>query len=186
MPDFSLAPREIITIPRINSPYTGYDAWVQQYLRNVEICLVRDLLESLARDSTRRVHIAGVSCVESIHLLADYYRTLEYYDSRINQYLIPSDAPVTVSTTLRHILWCEKNKAFLTKKDPTGVPYYAIIPPLRTPSDLRSLQQGCRVGLVAALSVSPLDGGYFSEILTRQIFTPFQLSQLVYYRWKHF
>lgn len=130
-----------MSIPQSTSLYTGYDAWVQQYSRDLEMCLVRDILESLTDDSTHRVHIAGISCAESIDLIADYYHALDYYDNRTNQYLIPSDAPITVSTTLRHILWCEKNKAFLTKKDTTGRPYYAIIPPLRTPSDLRSLQQ---------------------------------------------
>lgn len=186
VPDFSLTPREIITISQIKSSYTGYDSWVQLYLRDVEISWVADILKSITDHPARRVHIAGISCAESLDLLADYYHWLGYYDVRTNQYIIPSDAPVTVSTTLRHILWCEKNKAFLSKKDPTGVPYYAVVPPLRTPSDLRSLQQGCRIGLVTAMTVSPLDGVYFSEILTRQILTPFQLSQLIYYRWKQF
>lgn len=85
---------------------------------------------------------------------------------------------------MRHILWCEKDKTFLSKKDASGAPYYALVPPLRTPSDLRALQQAARSGLLAALSVSHLDETYFSQILSRQILTPFQLSQLVYYRWK--
>ena len=31
----------------------------------------------------------------------------------MNQYQIPTEAPLTASTTLRHILWCEKDKKFL-------------------------------------------------------------------------
>lgn len=99
---------------------------------------------------------------------------------------MPPDAFVTVSTTLRHILWCEKDKIFLSKKDALGAPYYALVPPLRTPSDLRALQQAARSGLIMAISPSLLDEVYYSEVLSRQILTPFQFSQLVYYRWKQF
>lgn len=91
-----------------------------------------------------------------------------------------------MSTTLRHILWCEKDKTFLSKKDVSGAPYYALVPPLRMPSDLRVLQQAARSGLIMAISPSPLDEAYYPEVLNRQILTPFQLSQLVYYRWKQF
>lgn len=74
MPDFSLTAPEIITIPQINSPYAGYDAWVHQYNREEEISLVQSSIESLRDTLTRRVHIAGISCAESVDLISEYYR----------------------------------------------------------------------------------------------------------------
>lgn len=185
VPDFSVFVWEMVTLPLAHNEHTGYDAWVQQYNRADEIELISGILDSLA-ENPRRVHIAGISCVESIELLAEYYREQWYHNSSTNQYFLPPDTLLTVSVTMRHILWCEKDKIFLSKKDASGNPNYALVPPLRTPSDLRSLQQAARSGLITALSVSHLDELYFSQVLSRQILTPFQFSQLVYYRWKQF
>jgi len=63
----------MVTLPLAHNEHTGYDAWVQQYNRADEIELISGILDSLA-ENPRRVHIAGISCVESIELLAEYYR----------------------------------------------------------------------------------------------------------------
>lgn len=186
VPDFSLTAPEIITIPQTNSPYTGYDAWVHQYNREEEISLVQSSIESLRDTLTRRVHIAGISCAESVDLISEYYRLQWYHDDQMNQYQIPTEAPLTASTTLRHILWCEKDKKFLWKKDSQWVPYYATFPPVRFPSDLRVLQQSARMNMLLGIEVMSRDEQFLGEIFQKQILTPFQLSQLVYYRWKQF
>jgi hypothetical protein len=93
---------------------------------------------------------------------------------------------LTVSASLRHILWCEKDKKLLSKKDTSGVPYYAVSPPLRLPSDLRTLQQAVRSGIVMGISLFPGDEVYFSQVFEKQILTPFQLAQLIFYGWKWF
>lgn len=59
-------------------------------------------------------------------------------------YSLPSNVLLTVSISLRHLLWCEKDKTFLSQKDSGNQPYYATIPPLRTPRDLRIIQQAAR------------------------------------------
>lgn len=63
----------MVPLPLADDEHTGYDAWVQQYNRADEIELISGILHSLA-DNPRRVHIAGISCVESIELIAEYYR----------------------------------------------------------------------------------------------------------------
>ncbi len=65
------------------------------------------------------------------------------------------------------------------------MPYYALVPPLRTPADLRSLQQATRMGIIMGIEVSPGDEIYISQIFSKQILTPFQLTQIVAYSWEH-
>lgn len=185
VPDWSVAPREIESMCPSNHLYLGYDDWVQRYPREDEIRLVVDTINAL-KESPRPVHIAGISCAESIELISEYYRAQWYENTDAKNYSIPADTLLTVSTSLRHILWCEKDKTFLSKKDTSGVPYYAISPPVRSPSDLRTLQQASRSGIIMGISLLPGDEPYFSQIFEKQILTPFQLSQLIFYRWKRF
>lgn len=63
------------------------------------------------------------------------------------------------------------------------MPYYALVPPLRMPSDLRSLQQAARMGIIMGIEVFPGDERYIAEIFSKQILTPFQMTQLLSYRW---
>lgn len=68
-------------------------------------------------------------------------------------YIVPEDTFLTVSISLRHMLWCEKDKTFLKRKDASSRPYYAVVPPLRSPRDLRALQQAVRMGIVQCIHV---------------------------------
>lgn len=73
MPDWSQSSREIITLPLLQHEHGGYDAWVQQYHRAEEINLVSSIIQSVA-NNPRPVHIAGISCAESIDLTGEYYQ----------------------------------------------------------------------------------------------------------------
>jgi hypothetical protein len=42
------------------------------------------------------------------------------------------------------------------------------------------------MGIVSALEVFPGDEIYIQQILQRQILTPFQMSQLLFYRWEKY
>lgn len=184
-PDWSLAPREIISVPHFSGSYLWYDDWVQQYPREYELQVVKNAINSLW-DNPRKIHIAGLSCAESVDLIATYYREEWFQNMEAQNYTIPEDSLITISISLRHILWCEKDKNFLKNKDVSNNPYYSITPPLRLPSDLRSLQQTARNGVITCISLLPGDEMYFSQIFEREILTPFQLVQLVFYRWKRF
>jgi hypothetical protein len=116
-------------------------------------------------------------------LIREYYRDQGYEDALAKNYTLPLDEPLTVSLNLRQILWCEKDKAFLQKKDARGSPLYAMTPPLRSPHDLRGLQQAARMGIVIGVEVFPGDELFLTQILEREILTPFQLSQMIAFRW---
>lgn len=90
-----------------------------------------------------------------------------------------------MSVSLGHLLWCEKDKTFLSKKE-NSPPRYAVVPPLRTPRDLRTIQQAARMGIVLGVSVLPQDEAYLEQIFEKQILTPFQTAQLLSSRWKEF
>lgn len=185
VPDCSLASREVITISPLSQEYRGYDDWVQRYPREDEIRLVIATINSLV-DSPRPVHLSGISCAESIELISEYYHAQGYENTETKSYSIPGDTLLTVSASLRHILWCEKDKTFLSKKDTSGIPHYAVSPPVRSPSDLRTIQQAARSGIIMGISLFPGDAVYFSQVFEKQILTPFQLAQLIFYRWKRF
>lgn len=111
-------------------------------------------------------------------MLAEYYSSLGYENTESHSYTLPENVLLTVSISLRHILWCEKDKAFLQKKDTTGHAYYVMTPPLRTPRDLRALQQGVRMGIIPCVDVSE-DAIFLVQLLEKQIVTPFQMTQIV-------
>lgn len=73
MPGWFLSSREIIALPATVHPYSGYDRWVQQCNREEEIHLVTSVIHSLV-PNPRPVHIAGISCTESVELIAEYYQ----------------------------------------------------------------------------------------------------------------
>lgn len=127
---------------------------------------------------------------------------------------------LTASLNLRHILWCEKDKEFLSHNplleggeknqniergiykeinppplDKLGAPpsrrrlrepLYALNPPLRSPHDLRALQQASRMGIIMGIEVFKGDEQYLSELLSREIFTPFQIAQFILFRWEKY
>lgn len=138
--------------------------------------MVVDVIQSL-RMYPRRVHITGISCIESVELIRRYYATLGYEDALAKNYLLPHDALLTVSLPLRSILWCEKDKNFLVNKDTNNHSYYALVPPLRSPRDLRALQQAARMGIIMSLDVG-CDESFIVNLLEQQILTVFQITQL--------
>lgn len=210
-PDWSKFPGECLSLERDYHDFRGYDDWVQSYPRAEEIDLITDTIASL-RIHPRRVHIAWISARESVEALREYYRELWYEDELAKNYTLPSGVLLTASTTLRHILWCEKDKEFLKsswslspcpspkergirkkKQTPSplgrvgeGLPLYALTPPLRTPADLRSLQQGSRMGIIIGIEVFPGDESCIADIFSRQILTPFQMVQLLSYQWEQY
>ncbi|MBP7806619.1 hypothetical protein KA057_02970 [Candidatus Gracilibacteria bacterium] len=183
-PDYVLFSGEILFVPEEEKQELGYDHWVQCFQRNDEIGTVQNAIDSLQKNP-RRIHIVGVSCSESVALLATYYASLGYENALAHNYLLPEDVLLTASISLRHLLWCEKDKAFLQKKDIMGNSYYALVPPLRTPSDLRALQQGVRMGIIPCVDVLG-DTSFLDQLLEKQILTPFQMTQIVGSSWRKY
>jgi hypothetical protein len=183
LPDYSSFSGEVMTIYPLLARRNGYDDWIQLYPKKNEIDTIAILLDSLQKNP-RRVHIAGVSCGESISLIRAYYDSLWYGDTLTSTYFLPRDTSLTVSISLRHLLWCDKDKDFLSKAE-DGCPYYAVVPPLRSPHDLRSLQQATRMGIIMGMDVSN-DTMFVPEILIKQILTPFELSQVLFYNWEKY
>jgi len=182
-PDYSTFSWEVFSLPFTLQSSRGYDDWVQKYPRDDEISAIKSILDSLDMHP-RRIHIAGISCIESVDLIRSYYASLWYEDSLAKNYILPSEALLTVSLSLRHILWCEKDKGFLRWKDTLDCPYYALVPPLRSPRDLRALQQSVRMGIVPCIDVGP-DESFLVDVLERQILTPFQMVRSISRGWSH-
>lgn len=184
MPDWQESPREIFSIPNISEKYVWYDDWVQRYSRQEEVDFVVSILASLSKNP-RPIHIIGLTCSESWDIVAEYYRLMWYEHMHTRYFSLPRDVLLTVSISLEHLLWCEKDKVFLSKKE-DWVPHYALVPPLRTPCDLRTIQQSARRGIILGVSVPSAYKVYLREIFEKQILTPFQLTQLLGSRWKQF
>ncbi|MBP7773966.1 hypothetical protein KA071_02645 [Candidatus Gracilibacteria bacterium] len=183
-PDYVLSPGELFSVTKREEQELGYDHWGQCFERDDEIQLIKDTLISLQKNP-RRIHIASISTAESVSLLAEYYSSLGYENTLSHSYILPANVLLTVSISLRHLLWCEKDKTFLQQKDTTGHSYYAIVPPLRTPRDLRALQQGARMGIISCVDVSE-DASFLVQILEKQILTPFQMTQIVGQNWEKY
>ncbi len=90
---------------------------------------------------------------------------------------------MTVSISLRHVLWCEKDKDFLNRHDASQKSYGCTTPPLRSPADLRVLQQALRMGIIMGIEVSS-DEEFLYEILQKQILSPFHIGQMTAFRWE--
>ena len=183
-PEYTLFPGELLLVSGGQKEELWYDHWVQCFARDDEINLIKDTLTSLEK-IPRRIHIAGISTAESVWLLAEYYASLGYENTVSHSYILPADVLLTVSISLRHLLWCEKDKTFLQKKDTTNHAYYALVPPLRTPRDLRALQQGVRMGIIPCVDVSE-DETFLAQLLEKQILTPFQMTQIVWQNWQKY
>jgi len=93
--------------------------------------LVRRTIQKAITDSSYRGHIHGISLAESAELLRDYYREQGYEDTLAKNYTLPDKIQVTASISLRHALWCEKDKKFLHTKDTYPKPLGMITPPIR-------------------------------------------------------
>ncbi len=101
-------------------------------------------------------------------------------------YALPDSELLTVSIPLRHALWCEKDKDFLEHYDAQKKPYGQTLPPLRSPADLRVLQQGLRMGIIMGIEVIPGDEAYIVQFLEKQILSPFSIGQMTNFGWlKH-
>ncbi len=129
-------------------------------------------------DNPRRVHIDGISCAESIELIREYYRSRGYEDALAKNYTLPPDEFLTASVSLAHVLWCEKDKEFLHKKL-----FYALTPPLRSPHDLRALQQALRMGIIMGIECSELYEPFLTLVLERQIVSAYQMASSLSSRW---
>ena len=180
-PDWSMFPWTCLALSVPEISYWGFDDWLGHFPRQAEIDLIAQALE-LAHQG-QRFHIRGISTYEWIEMMREYYQTCGYEDALAKNYTLPRDVLLTVSTTLRHSLWCEKDKSFLAKKDTRGHSLWALCPPLRTPADLRSLQQALRMGSIMGMEVFPGDEPWLSDLLAREILSPFQISQMIHYRW---
>jgi hypothetical protein len=58
-----------------------------------------------------------------------------------------------------------------------------MCPPLRTPADLRTIQQSLRMNICMGIEVPLGDELFLNQILEKQILTPFQLAQMTFFRW---
>ena len=148
--------------------------------------MVAESIERVKLSPEKRIHISGISTAESVECVRGYYRECGYEDALAKNYTLPADVSLTVSLSLSHALWCEKDKTFLDSQASDGSPYGHISPPLRSPHDLRSLQQALRMGVIMGIEVFPREVIFLSEILKRQIIPPFLLSQMIYFRWQKY
>jgi predicted nucleic acid-binding protein len=76
-------------------------------------------------------------------MVAEYYNECGYKNT-LEHYDIPDTAFLTVSITLGHFLWCEKDKSFLQKRMKSDPEYFRGLSPMRTSADLRIIQQSVR------------------------------------------
>ncbi len=159
---------------------------MSHFSREDESEIVAETIEQVKLSPEKRIHICGISTAESVERIRAYYRECGYEDVLAKNYTLPLDVALTVSVSLGHTLWCEKDKTFLDSQGPDGTPYGRISPPLRSPHDLRSLQQGLRMGVILGIEISPREVQFLSEILKRQIIPPFLLSQMMFFRWQKY
>ena len=113
----------LIKIPLPEDEYRGFDDWRAHFPQEEELSLVRHTLQMAQSDPTYRAHIQGISLAESIELLREYYRDCGYEDALAKNYILPLNIQITASVSLRHALWCEKDKHFLSTKDATHKPF---------------------------------------------------------------
>ena len=121
----------LVQIPYPDGEYSGFDDWLNHFPREEELSLVQNTLRMAQEDPKYRGHIRGISLAESVELLREYYKNQGYEDDLAKNYTLPSTVQVTASISLRHALWCEKDKRFLGIQDDTLKPYGMIAPPLR-------------------------------------------------------
>ena len=159
---------------------------MSHFSRQEEVTIVTKSVEQAKLSPGKRIHICGISTAESVECIRDYYRECGYEDALAKNYTLPRDVTLTVSVSLGHVLWCEKDKTFLDSDGIDSTFYGQACPPFRSPHDLRSLQQALRMGVILGLELSPREIPFLSDILIRQIVPPFLLSQMIYFRWQKY
>jgi len=177
---------EIIAPDTPRKDWNGYDDWVQLFSPESEINLVKEIIQKAQKDTSYRAHIRGISLAESIKILREYYKNMWYEDPLAKNYTLPTTTQVTASISLRHTLWCEKDKRFLNHKDPQNAPYGMITPPIRGSHDLRILQQALRMNIILGIEVLPGDEKYIDVLVEQEILPPFSVSQMIQFRWEKF
>lgn len=176
----------LIKIPMPENTYGGFDTWWALFPREKEVQLVQNTLKRAQEDTTYRAHIHGISLAESVELLRKYYKGQWYEDSLAKKYTLPKNVQVTASISLRHALWCEKDKRFLSTKDTTQNPFWMLSPPIRWSHDLRILQQALRMNIIMGIEVYPGDEKYITLLLEQEILSPFAISQMIEFWWKKY
>jgi len=178
-------PGDILTVPHHSlTDWYGYDAWVMSFSAEEEISLVRETIKKAQQDPSYRGHIRGISLAESADILRDYYREQWYEDALAKNYTLPVTVQVTASISLRHALWCEKDKRFLETQDSSQKPYGMVSPPLRWSHDLRILQQALRMNIILGIEVFPSDKKYIDTLVEKEILPPFSVGQMIRFRWE--
>jgi dihydroorotase-like cyclic amidohydrolase len=138
-----------------------------------------------AKKHDKRVHIRGISSLEAVESIREYYREKGYEDALAKNYTLPPDELVTVSISLRHALWCEKDKLFLQQKHSHSA-FGHVSPPLRSPADLRSLQQALRMGIIMGLEMDEHTQPFLPDLIKKQILSAYQIASLFSVYWlKH-
>lgn len=106
-----------------------------------------------------------------------------YEDDLAKNYTLSSQELLTVSISLGHGLWCSKDKHFLNTTHYQKI-HGHIAPPLRTPADLRALQQGLRMGIIMGIEVLAGDELHLVQLLEKQILPLFDIGQMTAFRWE--
>ena len=175
---------EIHRVPAPGIPWQGYDDWVQSHPPEDEISLIKDMIQKAEKDSAYRGHICGISLAETAHILREYYKKQGYEDILAKNYTLPMTVQITASISLRHALWCEKDKKFLNTKDSHQMPYGMVTPPIRGSHDLRILQQALRMNCIMGIEVFPGDEDLIDSLVSSEILPPFSVSQMIQFRWE--
>lgn len=93
--------------------------------------MVKEIIQKAQMNPSYRGHIRGISLAESTEILREYYKEMGYEDALAKNYTLPKTVQVTASISLRHALWCEKDKKFLQTNDGRKKPYGMTCPPIR-------------------------------------------------------
>ncbi|MFA6080146.1 MAG: hypothetical protein WC753_01545 [Candidatus Gracilibacteria bacterium] len=177
---------DLVKIPISNCEYSCYDNWLGYFQREDERALVQYTLQKAEEDPQYRGHIQGISLSESVELLRAYYKKQGYEDDLAKNYTLPSTVQITASISLRHALWCEKDKRFLNTVDTAQNPYGKLSPPIRGSHDLRIIQQALRMNIIMGIEVFPGDEKYIDMLVEQEILPPFSISQMIRFRWQKY
>lgn len=177
---------ESISLPDKDISWNGYDDWVQHMPEEEEVTMVQNVLEKARTIADYRGHIRGISSAKSMQYIIEYYQSQWYHDREEKSYSLPRNVPITASISLRHAIWCEKDKRFLNTCDLHGKPYGMTFPPLRSSHDLRYLQQALRMNALLGIEVFPGDEHLIDILVEREILSPFFVSQMIQFRWKKY
>ena len=99
-------------------------------------------------------------------------------------YTLSQNELLTASISLGHGLWCAKDKHFLSAIHHEKQPGH-VVPPLRTPADLRTLQQALRMGIIMGIEVPVGDEPFLVQLLEKQILSVFHIGQMTAFRWEN-